>query len=135
MDNFIDILTELKYETSRSSGKGGQNVNKLETKVSLVWNFNQSSFLTETQKALIRQRAKSYLFKEGIRISSEQSRSQFKNKQNCIIKLQNLLDEWLKADKERKPTKLPKSVKEKRLKDKKRQSDKKKFRGKYGFEE
>ncbi|HIP35552.1 MAG TPA: aminoacyl-tRNA hydrolase [Crocinitomix sp.] len=135
MDNFIDILTELKYETSRSSGKGGQNVNKLETKVSLVWNFNQSSFLTETQKALIRQRAKSYLFKEGIRISSKQSRSQFKNKQNCIIKLQNLLDEWLKADKERKPTKLPKSVKEKRLKDKKRQSDKKKFRGKYGFEE
>jgi len=135
MDNFIDILTELKYETSRSSGKGGQNVNKLETKVSLVWNFNQSSFLSESQKALIKQRAKSYLFKDGIRISSEQSRSQLKNKQNCIIKLQNLLDEWLKVDKERKPSKLPKSVKEKRLKDKKRQSDKKKFRGKYGFEE
>ncbi len=135
MDNFVDILSELKFDTSRSGGKGGQNVNKVETKVSLIWDFNQSKFLTEQQKELIKQKAKSYLFKNGVRISSEKSRSQLKNKQNCIIKLQNLLDEWLKVEKTRQPTKIPKSVKEKRLKDKRVKSEIKKSRGKFRFDE
>lgn len=135
MDNFVGILSELKFDTSRSGGKGGQNVNKVETKVSLIWNFNQSKFLSEKQKDLIKQKAKSYLFKNGVRISSEKSRSQLKNKQNCIIKLQNLLDEWLKVDKTRQPTKIPKSVKEKRLKDKRVKSEIKKNRGKFRFNE
>ncbi len=135
MDSFVDILPELKFETSRSSGKGGQNVNKVETKVSLVWDFENSNYLTPEQKDLIKQKAKSYLFKDGVRISSEKSRSQLKNKQNCIIKLQNLLDEWLKVDKKRKPTKIPKSVKEKRLRDKKYKSEIKKNRGGFRFNE
>ena len=135
MYNFVDILPELKFETSRSGGKGGQNVNKVETKVSLVWDFENSPHLTVEQKQLINQRAKSYLFKDGIRISSEKSRSQLKNKQNTIIKLQNLLDEWLKIEKKRKPTKIPKGVKEKRLKSKRNKSEIKKSRGKYRFDD
>lgn len=135
MDNFVDILPELRFETSRSGGKGGQNVNKVETKVSLVWDFENSPHLTVEQKQLINQRAKSYLFKDGIRISSEKSRSQLKNKQNTIIKLQNLLDEWLKIEKKRKPTKIPKGVKEKRLKDKRNKSEIKKSRGRYKFDD
>jgi ribosome-associated protein len=135
MDQFVDILSELKFETSRSGGKGGQNVNKVETKVSLVWNFENSINLTDEQKLLIKQKAKSFLFKGGVRISSEVSRSQLKNKQNCIIKLQNLLDEWLKVEKKRKPTRVPKSVKEKRLLNKRNKSEIKKSRGKYKFDD
>jgi ribosome-associated protein len=135
MEQFVDILSELKFETSRSGGKGGQNVNKVETKVSLVWNFENSIYITDEQKSLIKQKAKSFLFKDGVRISSEQSRSQLKNKQNCIIKLQNLLDEWLKVDKKRKSTNLPKSVKEKRLKNKRYKSEIKKGRSKYKFDD
>jgi len=135
MENFVDILPELKFETSRSGGKGGQNVNKVETKVSLVWDFEKSPHLTDEQKELIKLKAKSFLFKEGIRISSEKSRSQLKNKQNTIIKLQNLLDEWLKIEKKRKPTKIPKGIKEKRLKDKRNKSEIKKSRGKFRFDD
>ena len=119
MDSFVDILPELKFETSRSSGKGGQNVNKVESKVTLVWQYTLSTKLSDEHKNQIKDKAKSYLSDNIIRITAQQSRSQLENKKNTVKKLEELLQIWLKKDKPRKPTKVPKSVKQKRLKNKK----------------
>jgi ribosome-associated protein len=135
MFNLTAIIDELIFETSRSGGKGGQNVNKVETKVSLVWGFECSNHLSEVEKELIKQNGKSFLFKGGLRITSQKSRSQLQNKQNAITKLQNLLEEWLTVEKERRPTKVPKSIIERRLKTKKNKSDIKKNRGKINLDE
>jgi len=130
MVNINDILKECHFETSRSGGKGGQNVNKVESKVSLVWDFEKSQYLSVDFKARIKNKAKSYLFTDGVRITSQKSRSQLENKQNSINKLEELLGIWLKEDKPRKPTKIPYGVKQKRLKNKKINSTIKKNRGK-----
>lgn len=125
-----NILNELAFITSRSSGKGGQHVNKTETRVTLIWDFEASENLSELQKDLIRERAKSYLKGEKIQFSDENSRSQVTNKENCIKRLDELLTIWLKVEKKRKPTKIPKSVIRKRLNDKKRKSEVKQNRKK-----
>ena len=128
MISIIDIVNEFTFETSRSGGKGGQNVNKVESKVSLLWNYEKTTLLTETEKQRLKERAKSYLCSHGIRITSQKSRSQLDNKQNTIQKLNDLLVVWLKVEKKRKPTRIPRSVKRKRLKNKKINSDIKKSR-------
>lgn len=130
MIQFDKIKTELLFSTSRSSGKGGQHVNKTETRVTLNWEFEESENLSEEQKALIREKAKSYLKKEKIQFSDETSRSQVTNKENCIKKLDELLSIWLKVEKKRKATKIPKSVIRKRLNDKRRKSEVKQNRRK-----
>ena len=130
MIQFDKIKTELLFSTSRSSGKGGQHVNKTETRVTLNWEFEESENLSEEQKALIREKAKSYLKKEKIQFSDETSRSQVTNKENCIKKLDELLSIWLKVEKKRKPTKIPKSVIRKRMNDKRRKSEVKQNRRK-----
>lgn len=135
MINIIDIQNEFTFETSRSGGKGGQNVNKVESKVSLVWDFENSPMVSFEDKAKIYLKAKSYLCAEGVRVTSQKSRSQLDNKQNTIDKLEALLKEWFKVVKKRKPTKKPYSVTRKRLKTKKINSEIKKNRGKPGLED
>jgi ribosome-associated protein len=134
MINIIDIQKEFTFETSRSGGKGGQNVNKVESKVSLVWDFETSPMVSFEEKEKIYLKANSYLCAEGIRVTSQKSRSQLDNKQNTIDKLDVLLKEWFKIVKKRKPTKRPYSITRKRLKNKKVNSDIKKSRGKPGLE-
>lgn len=130
MINIVDIQKEFTFETSRSGGKGGQNVNKVESKVSLIWDFENSPVLSFEDKANIYLKAKSYLCADGIRVTSQKSRSQLDNKQNTIDKLEVLLKDWFKVVKKRKPTKKPYSVTRKRLKAKRINSDRKKSRGK-----
>ena len=125
-----EIKKEITFETSRSSGKGGQHVNKTESRVTLVWNFIESNLLSDKQKQLISSKAKSYVSDSVIRISTEESRSQIKNKKKSIYKLKEILEDSFKVDKPRKKTKTPKSVIRKRIKDKKKTSEIKQSRKK-----
>lgn len=128
----IDITalkTELKFRTSRSSGPGGQSVNKVSTKVELLFDVWNSNILSEEKKEIITSKLKNRINTDGIfYISSDETRSQLKNKELVIERFITLLEDALKPIKKRKPTKPSKASKEKRLKTKKIKSDKKDLR-------
>lgn len=124
-----DIKKELIYSASRSSGPGGQHVNKVNTKVTLTWDIQNSDSLSDDQKQLLLQKLKSKITNDGVLIlSSQSSRSQLKNKQEVTGKLEELLVQAFHVKKKRKPSKRTKASVEKRLDQKKRQSEKKRYR-------
>jgi ribosome-associated protein len=125
-----EIKKELVFETSRSSGKGGQHVNKTESRVTLVWNFIDSNLISDNNKDAITNKVKGYVSGNNIRISTEENRSQLKNKKKSVYKLKSILEEAFKVDKPRKKSKVPRSVKEKRIKNKKLKGETKKSRKK-----
>lgn len=125
----IALKTELKFRTSRSSGPGGQSVNKVSTKVELLFDVRASNILSSEQIEIINEKISNRINSEGIlQISSDETRSQLKNKEIVIDRFFHLLEVALKPVKKRKPTKPSKSSKEKRLKTKKIKSDKKDLR-------
>ncbi len=113
------IQSEFSFETSRSSGKGGQHVNKTESRVTLVWNFKESVMVSDEEKELIRSKSSGYISGDVMRISTEEYRSQMKNKKKSLFKLKKILEGALKKEKLRKKSSIPNSVKRKRMKDKK----------------
>jgi len=120
---------EVKYRTSRSSGAGGQHVNKVSTKVELIFDVNGSAVLSEEQKIIIHEKLKNRISNEGLLIlHCDETRSQLKNKEIVFIRFITLMEDALKPEKERKPTKPTKSSVEKRLYNKKKKSDKKDLR-------
>lgn len=120
---------EVSYRTSRSSGAGGQHVNKVSTKVELIFDVGNSKVLTEEQKDIIRSKLKNRISNDGLLLlQCDETRSQMKNKEIVFARFVNLIEEALKPEKERKPTKPTKTSVEKRLKDKKKKSEKKDFR-------
>lgn len=128
--NIDQILTEIVFKTSRSSGKGGQHVNKTETRVSIVFNINESSIFSENQKEIILMKLGSRIDSNGnIQIDAEDTRSQLKNKEIACKRLIQLLNESLIIPKTRKVTKPNKAAILKRLKSKKINAEKKKNRG------
>ncbi|MBO6881243.1 alternative ribosome rescue aminoacyl-tRNA hydrolase ArfB [Winogradskyella sp.] len=120
------LKSELTYKAVRSSGSGGQNVNKVASKVVLYFDLEASSVFNEDEKELLRAFFSNRLNKKGVLIlSSDESRSQFRNKALVTQRFLELVEEGLKEDKERKPTKIPRAVKRKRLKNKRKNSEKK----------
>jgi ribosome-associated protein len=123
------IYSEFSFGTSRSSGPGGQNVNKVNTKVTLLWNIAESSSLTLDQKEIITAKLAAYITKEGVlQLTSQETRSQLQNKEEVVQKLQRLLVKAFTKQKPRKATKPTKAAKRKRILEKKQHGEKKKWR-------
>ena len=114
------LLSELKFKAVRSSGAGGQNVNKVSSKVVLSFDLGNSLGLTHDEKELLQTKMATKLTQENILIlTSEEDRSQLKNKEVVVKKFLKVIENGLKIPKKRKETKIPRAVKEKRLSTKK----------------
>lgn len=117
-------MDEISYRTSRSSGSGGQHVNKVESRVEATLNLEDCKSLTADQKDQVVSRLRNRIDKSGnLSVSSSTSRSQKQNKKFATDRLLALIELALKKKKIRKKTGIPKAVKEKRLKNKKRRSE------------
>ena len=113
------IIAELQFKAVRSSGAGGQNVNKVSSKVVLTFDLKASQALDEEEKALIETKLATKLTSENLLIlNCDEDRSQLKNKAIVTKRFLELIEKALLVPKKRKPTRVPKSVVEKRLKDK-----------------
>ena len=124
------LLGEVIFKTSRSGGKGGQNVNKVSTKVELVFDIAASALFTDTQKEKLLRKLAGKLDTEGLlHVVSQASRSQMDNKKTATTKLLTLLENGLKDPKKRVATKPKKSSVQARLNTKKKTGEIKKLRG------
>lgn len=125
------LLKELSDKAVRSSGAGGQHVNKVATKIELVFNVPKSEGLTEIEKEKIYLKLANRLTKDNVLLfQCDESRSQHKNKELVIIRFFEQIEKALKVPKKRKATKPSKSSIEKRLKSKKKAAEKKLNRAK-----
>ena len=117
----MDIVAEIKFKTARSGGKGGQNVNKVETMVEGYWNVANTALLTEEEKSLVAIKLKNKINADGfLLVKSQEERSQLGNKLLVIEKMNTLVTKALIVPKKRKPTKVSKAAKEKRINTKKK---------------
>ncbi len=125
------LESELRFTTSRSGGPGGQNVNKVNSKVTLQFDVQNSRILTDDQKNTIVEKLSSRLTRDGLlTLTAQESRSQIGNKATVLEKFDKLLASAFMKKKARKATKPSKAARRERLKKKKVVSEKKKWRRK-----
>ena len=126
MPNLDALVKELNFKAIRSSGSGGQHVNKVSSKIELSFNLQESLVLSNAQKERLLVTLKNRLTKDLVlMLQCDESRSQHKNKTIVTKRFLHLITEGLHVPKKRKPTKIPSSVIAKRLKNKNTQSIKK----------
>jgi ribosome-associated protein len=129
-DNLAIPDEEVSFVTSRSGGPGGQNVNKLETRVTLRFDLAGSGALSEEQKARLRERLATRITREGVlQVSSQRHRSQGANREAAVERFTELLQENLREETPRRKTRPSRAAKARRLDAKRRQSQRKKERG------
>jgi len=129
--NKADLQKEVRYKTSRSGGKGGQNVNKVSTKVELLFAIDDSVLFTDEEKLLLNEKLQTRFNKDGlVQVICDEERSQYLNKEIALERLIVLITNALIKPKVRKKLKVSKAAKLARLGNKKAQSDKKENRRK-----
>ncbi|WP_375435884.1 alternative ribosome rescue aminoacyl-tRNA hydrolase ArfB [uncultured Hymenobacter sp.] len=129
-----DFLPELEFQTSRSSGPGGQNVNKVESRVELRFRLMDSELLSDEQKQTLQQKLASKLTAEGkLLVVAQEDRSQLRNREIALRKFHEMLAKALHKPKPRKVTKPSKGAVRQRLESKKKHGEKKANRGKLNF--
>jgi ribosome-associated protein len=120
------FLPEITFQTSRSSGPGGQNVNKVESRVELRWHLQHSQVLTPIQKELILEKTANQLTAEGyLLVVAQDDRSQLRNKEIALARFHELLQKSLRRPKPRRATRPSAGAVRQRLEGKKRQGEKK----------
>ena len=126
MSDFIIPQTELDVRATRSSGAGGQHVNKTSSRIEITWNVRESKAISEEQREILLNRLGSRLSADGsIRVVSSETRSQLRNRERAEARLADVIRRALTIPKKRRPTRRPRSADEARLASKKLHSKKK----------